>query len=453
MANTNTTKDLNRTLKKGDLMSIAVGQIIGAGVMVMSIAALGMTGRSVNIAFVVAAVLTCFGALPSIFMGSTIRVMGSFYSQAAIFVGDQFAGYYSVINIFSSMSQAMFATGLVSYLGSLIPVIYEHELVFAVILYMAFFVLNWFGTDWMAKVQTFMFYLLIIALVMFTVFGVPKVQWAGYFGNELFGEPLFTNGVSGLLEAATYLTFATGGATVVVNFSAEAINPTKDIPKVVIISTLLVAILYAFMACCIGGILPSADVQAAGNLGVIALEIMPKPCYYFFMVCGAIFALATTLNSSIANAIRPLMQATDDGWFPAFFNKLSKFKTTPVWLLIFFIVNGGAILLGMNTAMIGKLVLLLGNINNFILAAGILRLPKLFPEAWTKSPFHVSDTVLKVLIGMSEVIILVQAYMNCKGQATWVLIANAVMLVFSLVYTQVLYKSGKVHVAPSYEFA
>ena len=147
------------------------------------------------------------------------------------------------------------------------------------------------------------------------------------------------------------------------------------------------------------------------------------------------------------------MQATDDGWFPAFFNKLSKFKTTPVWLLIFFIVNGGAILLGMDTAMIGKLVLLLGNINNFVLAAGILRLPKLFPEAWTKSPFHVSDTVLKVLIGMSEVIILVQAYMNCKGQATWVLIANAVMLVFSLVYTQVLYKSGKVHVAPSYEFA
>ena len=114
MANTNTTKDLNRTLKKGDLMSIAVGQIIGAGVMVMSIAALGMTGRSVNIAFVVAAVLTCFGALPSIFMGSTIRVMGGFYSQAAIFVGDQFAGYYSVIQIFASMSQAMFATGLVS---------------------------------------------------------------------------------------------------------------------------------------------------------------------------------------------------------------------------------------------------------------------------------------------------------------------------------------------------
>ena len=105
----------------------------------------------------------------------------------------------------------------------------------------------------------------------------------------------------------------------------------------------------------------------------------------------------------------------------------------------------------MNTAMIGKLVLLLGNINNFILAAGILRLPKLFPEAWAKSPFHVSDTVLKVLIGMSEVIILVQAYMNCKGQATWVLIANAVMFVVAFVYSNVMVKSGKVHIQPSYD--
>ena len=453
MAEKSTMQHLNKTLGFMDLMSIAVGQIIGSGVMVMSIAALGMTGRSVNIAFVVAAVFTCFGALPTIFMGSTIRAMGGFYTQAAIFVGDKFAGYYAVTYIFNRMSLALFGTGLASYTIQLVPGLAPYATPLAIGYLVLFFVLNFFGTEWMAKAQTFMFYLLVVALIMFTAFGLPKVQWAGYFGNELFGEPLFTNGISGLLEAATYLTFATGGATVVVNFSAEAINPTKDIPKVVIISTLLVAILYAFMACCIGGILPSAQVQAAGNLGVIAMEIMPKPCYYFFMVCGAIFALATTLNSSIANAIRPLMQATDDGWFPAFFNKLSKFKTTPVWLLIFFIVNGGAILLGMNTAMIGKLVLLLGNINNFILAAGILRLPKLFPEAWTKSPFHVSDTVLKVLIGMSEVIILVQAYMNCKGQATWVLIANAVMLVFSLVYTQVLYKSGKVHVAPSYEFA
>lgn len=451
MANTNTTKDLNRTLKKGDLMSIAVGQIIGAGVMVMSIAALGMTGRSVNIAFVVAAVLTCFGALPSIFMGSTIRVMGGFYSQAAIFVGDQFAGFYSVITIFSNMSQALFATGLVSYMGSLIPVIAENQLIFSVIFYMIFFALNWFGTSWMAKVQSFMFYLLIIALVMFTVFGVPKVQWAGYFGNELFGEPLFSNGISGLLEAASYLTFATGGATVIVSFSAEAVNPTKDIPVVIIASTVGVAVLYAFMASCIGGILPASEVIAAGNLSVIAKMIMPTPCYYFFIICGACFALGTTLNSSIASAVKPLFAAAADGWFPPVFARLNKHKVPYAWLIVFAVVNVVAIVSGMNISMMGKLVLFISNITSMFLIVGIMKLPKLFPEPWEKSPFHVSNTMLNVLLFLSLAVTAMQAYMNCQNQPMWVIIANVVMFLFAFVYSRIMYKSGKVKVSANYE--
>ena len=39
------TKDLNRTLGKKELMGIAIGQIIGAGVMSMMGVAIAMTGR------------------------------------------------------------------------------------------------------------------------------------------------------------------------------------------------------------------------------------------------------------------------------------------------------------------------------------------------------------------------------------------------------------------------
>ncbi|MEG1782020.1 MAG: amino acid transporter, partial [Oscillospiraceae bacterium] len=77
----NSTKDLKRVLKRGDLMGIAVGQIVGAGVMVMSISALNMTGRSVNIAFVIASILTIIGAVPSIFFGSVVRLRGGTYTQ------------------------------------------------------------------------------------------------------------------------------------------------------------------------------------------------------------------------------------------------------------------------------------------------------------------------------------------------------------------------------------
>lgn len=119
----------------------------------------------------------------------------------------------------------------------------------------------------MAKAQSFMFYFLIAALLIFTLFGLPKVHWSGYFGNQLFDRPLFNNGISGLMEASAYLAFATGGATVIVSFSADAINLQKDIPFVVIVSTLMVAFLYGLMATVIGGVLPPDQAIEAGKPG------------------------------------------------------------------------------------------------------------------------------------------------------------------------------------------
>lgn len=60
------TKDLNRTLGKKELMGIAIGQIIGAGVMSMMGVAIAMTGRSANLAFMLSAVFTMCTFFPSI---------------------------------------------------------------------------------------------------------------------------------------------------------------------------------------------------------------------------------------------------------------------------------------------------------------------------------------------------------------------------------------------------
>ena len=52
------TKDLARVLGKKELMGIAIGQIIGAGIMSMMGVAIAMTGRSANLAFMLSAVFT-----------------------------------------------------------------------------------------------------------------------------------------------------------------------------------------------------------------------------------------------------------------------------------------------------------------------------------------------------------------------------------------------------------
>ena len=51
-------KDMSeKKLTRTDLFSMAIGQIIGVGIMTMTGIAIGFTGRSVNIAYIVAGLL------------------------------------------------------------------------------------------------------------------------------------------------------------------------------------------------------------------------------------------------------------------------------------------------------------------------------------------------------------------------------------------------------------
>ena len=49
-----------KLLSRTDLFSMAVGQIIGVGIMTMTGIAIGFTGRSVNFAYIVAGLITIF---------------------------------------------------------------------------------------------------------------------------------------------------------------------------------------------------------------------------------------------------------------------------------------------------------------------------------------------------------------------------------------------------------
>ena len=439
------------TLGFTDLMSIAVGQIIGAGVMVMSISALGMTGRSVNVAFMIAATFTLFAMIPNVFVSSVARFHGGTYSQYAVFVHPIFAGFMQYTTLLSSVSLGMFGIGLVSYLGRLFPALNENQNLWACIIMTGFFILNYFGTAWMAKVQSFMFYFLVAALVLFTVMGLPKANLGSYFGNELFGAPLFANGMSGLVEAASYLTYATGGAQVLLAFSSEAKNPTKDIPKVIIIATLGVAFLYALLATVIGGVMPADEVIAIGNLAPIADMIMPKPLYYFFVIGGAGFALGTTLNSSIASSFPPMLRAAQDGWFPGLLAKTNKYGVPVVWMGLRWAMNMAVLLSGFDTNTLGKWTLVIGNVTSFVTIGSVIRIDKLFPEQWAKSPYHVSNPVKALLLGLALTTQAIQTSMNLKGLSMGVIGLNVAAFVFFAGIATYLYKTGKVHMNPSFE--
>ena len=70
------TKQLKQCLGFWDLMGASVGQIIGAGIMTLLGAAISMTGRSVPVAFLIAAVITICQYAPLVFIAGTVRLRG-----------------------------------------------------------------------------------------------------------------------------------------------------------------------------------------------------------------------------------------------------------------------------------------------------------------------------------------------------------------------------------------
>ena len=443
------TKDLARTLGKKELMGIAVGQIIGAGIMSMMGVAIAMTGRSANLAFMLSAVFTMCTFFPSIFITSCIRMRGGMYTQMAIFAGDKFAGYYSVVYFITNMSLAMYALSFAEYALALLPS-GGSEKVIALIVGTLFFILNYFGVDLMAKIQNLLVVVLVFSLGMFAVFGLPSVDLANYFSNA---DGLFlTDGITGFLTATAYLGFATGGATVILGVSAECKNPTKDIPFVIIVSTVGVAILYGFVATTAAGVLPVEQVMNQ-PLTLVAQQILPTPLYILFIVGGAMFALATTLNSQIMSCTKPVMQSCEDGWFPTSLATLSKFKTPYKILIIYYFILVVPILLDLEIAQISSVVQILGYINNLIFTITAMKLPKMFPEAWEKSQFHVPTPVFNTLMIITCIALLIQASFMLSSMEISLIVFNAIVMIGGFVWAFYRTGSGKAKPTVSYEMA
>lgn len=437
------TTQLKKVLGFWDLMGASIGQIIGAGIMTLLGSALAMTGRSVPFALLVAALITIAQFLPMLFISGTVRLRGGRYTMVAMLAGDKLAGAYSIIYIFSNLSLSMYALSFASYFVSLLGI--GDEKIIALVVLTLFMVLNCLGIDKFAKVQNIVVACLIISLGMFAAVGVTKIA-PGYFDPETF----MPGGVMGLLQAGGLLSFATGGATCIIDLSGEAKNPTRDIPRVIIISTLVVAALYAIIGVVAGGVLP-LDQVAGQNLSLVASTILSKPLYVFFMVCGAGFALISTLNSQMAWAPKPTMQACDDGWLPAGLAKLNKNNCPVIILGILYVIAVVCILTGLSVSVLGNMCLVASNATVLMICAFTWKLPQICPEYWEESKFKCSMGTLKLVSLVGSLGCIFSIYLNFTRLTTSLKIINFVVIAAALVFGAV--RSKKAHMVVSYEKA
>ena len=434
--NENETKQLSRT----DLFSMAIGQIIGVGIMTMTGIAIGFTGRSVNLAYLVAGLITIFAAIPQIYIGGTANFYGGQYSQIGVLCGQKAAGIFLYIQLFTSLAISMYTLSFADYFLSFPN---ANAKLISFIVLTVLFGMHFFGVKQAARLQNILCAILAIAIAAYIVLGIGNVQ------GDYLTNGFMTKGAGGFILASIYLTFSAGGAIYVVNYSSAAKNPTKDIPFVIIASTAIVVIVYAVMSTVAAGVLP-VDQVANKPLSVSAAVFMPKTVYTFFVVGGAMFSLLTTLNFNIGMIVYPVMTGCKDGWLPKKLAvKNEKFGSAYLILLLFYLIGIVPILIGLDLNTIANSTVILFTIIRGVIAYSAMQLPKKMPEIWKESKFYVSDRKLKVICIASIVIAAISVLVLLVSTSIIQICGNICILVFSIIMALIFDK--RVHLSPAYE--
>lgn len=409
-------------------MGLAIGQIIGSGVMVLTGIVIGMTGGGAPYAYVVGALLTLGLSIPYILLASTIPSSGAAYTYIKRLVGGKAAAIYMGMFILSQVLIATFANGFASYFCAIVPG--ANEPLVAMISLIVCTGVNIVGLQSSAKVQNFMVIFLLFALALFIGFGIPEVNWDTIAPTMANVMP---NGAQSFFTGAVLLSFACGGAHFIAENGDDIEDAANTIPKVIIIATLVVAVFYAFVGVVAAGVLPVEEVGYQ-NLTLVARAIFPPAMYYFFIVGGAMFALLTTLNGTLSWVHRSLQAAARDGWLPESWANENKHGIPVILLGIFFVMGAIPIVTGMDTTIISNMGVGTDMLASILLLVACWNLPKKVPEEWKKSKFYMSDTALHVTMIVMLILQLASSYVSFADLDTPSLIGCGIYIAALLVY-------------------
>lgn len=431
----------NKQMTVFDLVSIGVGSVIGAGIFSMLGTGIYFSGRSVVLALIFGMLLVFVEYIRPFILSAVFVLPGGAYDQSSLTLPPVLIGAGALITIIGNFGTSVSGLAIASYIAQLVPVLGPYQQVMAFIIMTAFYAISIGGNKFLAKFQNIMAVCMYAALALFIIFGFVNRDSAA-----VSSAPYMPQGVTGLLMGTAMMSFACNGATILPNYTKDAENPKKTIPMALALSTIVGAGIYALLGFAATSALPY-DQIAGQNMGFIAQQIMPGGVYVFFVVGGAIFALATTILGGIGGLKWPILSSAQDGWLPHVFTKTTKNGYPWVIMLLMYLISAVPIIGGFSLDSIVSLILVPAAISS--IAGNIINwnLPKQFPKAWSENSLHLSVGGYHVLLVLSTIAAVVLTVFTLATQQLPMILANLAMTAFLFIFAAVRYRSGKVHLA------
>ncbi|MDR6881909.1 amino acid permease [Bacillus sp. 3255] len=422
--------NLKKVLGLKDAIGIAIGQIIGAGIMSITGIAIGLTGTGVPLAFLLSSIFMLIVTIPLAVLGSVLPTTGGMYTYTSRLLSPNAGFVYLLLFTFGHLTIAVYAISFAQYLQGLVPE--APIMLIAFVMLTFFYLINLFGVKFMSSLGKMLVVIKLISLLVFIAWGVTEVDYAVFQPAEMM-----PHGWTGLLTAVGMTSFASGGAYAVVELGGEMKRPHRDIPLAILISSGIVALLYIGIGIVATGVLPVSEV-AGESLTDVARTILPNPLFMFFIVGGAMFALASTLNVTFSWVTRGMLVACRDGWLPAAFGAVNRRFGTPHWLLTFYYILGVVpIVTGVSLTTISQLgvgILLFSSIFPVLSA---VQLPRKYPELYRKAPFTMKPALLYMVVSVAVILLVYQGYLLLSRLSAPLIVGNMVLFIGFIVYVKI----------------
>jgi len=431
---------LKKTLSFWDVFAIALGQVIGSGIMVLIGIGIEFTAYAVPFAFVLSATLSLIKQMPVVFMGSAMPATGGLYVYCKRVLGDKVGFFFLALLLITHILIALFAIGFANYAAALIPALEDNIKYVALGILVVFYLVNLVGIRQAAAVQKIMIVLLLTGLSTLIFFGILEVDYSNFVDQE----KLFPDGWYGFALACVVMSFATGGAYYVSELGGEMKNPHHDLPRAIVFSTLIAACFFALVSIVAVGILP-VEQTAGKTLSEVARAILPAPVYTAFIVGAGLFALATSINSTFSWATKSVLIACEDGWLPkgiAVVNK--KFNTPHILLTILLFIGAAPILVDWDLTYIIMLGSGLVFIYDMVPLAAAFMLSERLPDVFAAAKLKMSETTLKTISVIGILILVGQAALTFSDidHTGWIFIIVYIVLVIGYIQVRSKSRSG-----------
>ena len=429
---------LNKTLSFWDVFAIALGQVIGSGVLVLIGIGIGFTAYAVPFAIILSAIFSIIKQLPIVFMGSAMPATGGLYVYCKRVLGPKIGFFFLALLLITHILVALFALGFAEYALALLPDVNKKYVALGILV--AFYVVNLLGIRQAAALQKIMITFLLIGLSSLIFFGVLEVDYANFTDQE----KLFPDGWYGFGMACVLMSFATGGAYYVSELGGEMKNPHHDLPRAIIFATLIAAFFIATVSVVAVGILP-VEQTAGKTLAEVAQVILPPALYTAFIVGAALFAFATSINSTFSWATKSVLIACEDGWLPKGIAVVNKRYNTPHILLTMLLVVGSAPIL---VEWDMKYIIMLGSglvfIYDVVPLLAAFYFARNLPDVFAKAQIKMSEKTLKIISVIGILILLVQAnlaFSDIDSTGRFMIVGYIILVI---IYIQ--YRSKKLNI-------